>query len=89
MAQVVEVDEVGRLTLTEEVIGRVPPHTRYVAEPVGESIVLRRADVPLGIPVEPVGGTDYMARWDDLAEKVGRAWHSDLTAAEAVSEMRR
>ena len=32
---------------------------------------------------------DYEARWDELSPRVSRAWRSDRSAVELVTEMRR
>jgi hypothetical protein len=42
---------------------------------------------PAHVKVEPA--SDWEARWDALAEEVGRAWKSEKSAVEILSEMRR
>jgi len=42
---------------------------------------------PASVEVEPV--SDWEARWDALAQKVSRAWKSDKSAVEILTEMRR
>jgi len=32
---------------------------------------------------------EWLAKWDDLARKVSRAWKSDKSAVDTVIEMRR
>jgi hypothetical protein len=63
---------------------------------LGETITLVSSEgMPLAVVVslkpaseaEPV--SDWEARWDALAQKVSRAWKSDKSAVEILTEMRR
>lgn len=85
MTQVVEVNENGVLSLPPEAIGNRAPHTRYLVEAHGNTLVLRPADQA----VPPTRGTDLMAQWRRLAQDVSRAWQGDQSAVETLSEMRR
>jgi hypothetical protein len=40
-----------------------------------------------GAEVEPAA--DWEKEWEELAEEVGRAWKSEKSAVETLSEMRR
>jgi len=42
---------------------------------------------PAHVEVEPA--SDWEARWDALAQEVSRAWKSDKSAVEILTEMRR
>lgn len=88
MSHVLEVNDAGAITLPREVVGNAPPHTRYVVDHDGPNIVLRRADTGISRETRDEA-SEYMAQWDALAEDVDRAWKSDLSATEAVAEMRR
>ena len=63
---------------------------------LGETITLVSSEgTPLAVVVslKPVAETlpasDWEAQWEALAEKVGRAWKSEKSAVEILSEMRR
>ena len=65
---------------------------------LGETITLVSSEgTPLAIVVSlkpaPVAETppasDWEAQWEVLAEEVGRAWKSEKSAIETLSEMRR
>ena len=63
----------------------------------GETITLVSSEgTPLAVvvslksaPVEIEPVSDWEARWDALAQKVSRAWRSDKSAVEILTEMRR
>jgi hypothetical protein len=38
---------------------------------------------------EPQAISDWMEQWDALAREIGKAWKSDKSAVEILSEMRR
>ena len=64
---------------------------------LGETITLVGSEgVPVAVivslkpaPVEVESASDWEARWDALAEEVGRAWKGEKSAVEVLSEMRR
>jgi antitoxin (DNA-binding transcriptional repressor) of toxin-antitoxin stability system len=57
---------------------------------VGSEGVPRALLVSLkSVPRETQTDTDWEARWDALARQVGRAWKSEKSAVEILSEMRR
>ena len=65
---------------------------------LGETITLVNSEgTPLAVVVSlkpaPVAETpsvsDWEAQWEALAEEVGRAWKSEKSAIETLSEMRR
>ena len=53
----------------------------------GTPLVIVVSLKPAPVEVEPI--SDWEARWDALAEEVGRAWKSEKSAIETLSEMRR
>lgn len=64
---------------------------------LGETITLTGLEgAPLAVmvslkpaPVETISDLDWRARWDELAQKISRAWKSDKGAVETLAEMRR
>ena len=65
---------------------------------IGETITLLGAEgAPVAVVVslkptptaETPPDSDWLAQWEALAEEVGRAWQSDKSAVEVLSEMRR
>jgi len=64
---------------------------------LGETITLVSSEgTPLAVivslkpaPVEAEPASDWEARWDALAQKVSRAWKSEKSAVEILTEMRR
>ena len=64
---------------------------------LGETITLVSSEgTPLAVvvslkpaPAEVEPTSDWEARWDALAQKVSRAWKSEKSAVEILSEMRR
>ena len=70
-----------------EVLGGPEPETPYIAEAAGSEVILHR---------ETSSGTSgaeswesWLKDWDELSQQIGELWHSDKSAAEVVSEMRR
>ena len=64
---------------------------------LGETITLVSSEgTPLAVvvslkpaPVEGEPASDWEARWDALAQKVSRAWKSNKSVVEILTEMRR
>jgi hypothetical protein len=64
---------------------------------LGETITLVNADgQPLAILVgvssaseQPSPTSDWRARWEDLARRVGQAWKTEQSAIDTLTEMRR
>ncbi len=83
MTRVIEVSESGTLVIPRELVGNARPHTQYEVEADGEVLLLRRT----GEERSKVSVTGR--EWSPLAEEIGRAWKSEKSAAEVVSEMRR
>ena len=40
-------------------------------------------------PAQPLSMSDWRARWETLAQRVGQAWQTDQSAIETLAEMRR
>ena len=65
--------------------------------PAGESVTVVGADgKPVAMlytvkpPREPgMSDEEWFAKWEELAKRVSRAWKSDKSAVEILSEMRR
>ena len=62
----------------------------------GESATLTRPDgnpvavlVSLAPPMQGAPSGDWMEKWNALAQRIGRAWTSDKSAVDLLSEMRR
>ena len=64
---------------------------------LGETITLvDTAGQPLAIlvgvssaPTQPLSMSDWRARWETLAQRVGQAWQTDQSVVETLAEMRR
>jgi len=97
MAQVIEVDETGRLMLPPEVLGEVKPYSRYTVETVGTKLIVEPVSPPnISPPNEEELFTEakltpdeWMRQWNELSERISKVWNTDKSAAEIISEMRR
>jgi prevent-host-death family protein len=64
---------------------------------LGETVTLVNSEgTPVAVlislkstPNKPQLVSDWMAEWDALAQKISRAWKSDKSAVEILTEMRR
>lgn len=92
MTRIIEADEAGRLVLPLEVLGEVRPHARYTVEMVGTKMILEPVPAPneeeLFTQEKPTP-EEWMRQWNELSERIGKVWHTDKSAAEIISEMRR
>ena len=89
MGQIIEADEAGRLTLPPETLGGGKPHSRYRVEALGSKLTVEPFSQEALFTQEPLTPEEWMRQWDELSERISKAWDSDKSAAEIVSEMRR
>ena len=85
MGLVIETDESGRLVLPAEMLGDVPPRSRFVVEAVGANLTVKPE------PTEEQRRQAYekwKREWDSLTEEITAAWNTDQSAAEMIAEMR-
>jgi hypothetical protein len=65
MAQIIQADQNGALTVPAEVVGPVPPGARYSVEPLGDVVILRR---------EPSDASEW---WETTTPAQRVAWLED------------
>jgi hypothetical protein len=64
MTQILEVDEQGALYLPPELLGDVPPHTRFVVEVQGNTLTLRpQQSAPFWATATPQERANAFLRW--------------------------
>jgi len=85
MTKILEVNDDGTLLIPADLLGGVGSRKRYVAESAGQGLLLR----PEPGSAEKPAPDEWWRQWDSLAERIGRSWSSDATAAQAVEETRR
>ncbi len=89
MVQVIETDEIGRLTLSPELLGEVRPHSRYTVETTGSRLIVEREAAEAQANTPKLTPDEWLRQMQELAAEVGKVWPKDLSAADVISEMRR
>ncbi len=90
MTMVLEVDELGAITIPPDMLGEPAPHARYVISSCGDTLVLEpETKGPTKRTHRELTSDEWDAEWADFSKRVTQAWTSDKSAVEIVSEMRR
>lgn len=84
MMDVLEVSENGTLTLPAEMLGDAAPRTQFRVERREGGLLVNPLDAQPEISPE-----EWLEEWDKFTDAVTKAWKSDKSAVEIVSEMRR
>lgn len=67
MSEIVELDERGAIQLPRDVLASVQPHTRFVLEVLGETIVLRPVTgLPFWQTATPLERAEAVRQWAAL-----------------------
>lgn len=86
--RVIEADEQGRLIIPAEMLADARPHNRFVVETTGSSILVQ-PEIPSPPESKPkLTPAEWIREWRELAEDVGKAWQSDKSGLEELTDMR-
>ena len=66
MSQVVELDEQGALLLPPDVLARVRPHTRFLVEVQGETLLLHPEEPSTQTMLSPTAHAEAIRHWASL-----------------------
>jgi hypothetical protein len=66
MNQIVEIDERGVIQLPDDLLATVKPHTRFLLEIDGATLILRPEEQPFWSTASPVERAEAVRRWAAL-----------------------
>ena len=86
MATTIPVESLGKEL--KDLLERIPAGEAVtVIRPDGQPVAMLYAVKPHSEPM--MSDDELFAQWDELAQRVSKAWKSDKSALEILSEMRR
>ena len=104
MTRILQTNEDGELLIPADLLNGAAPNQRYRAESAGKTLILRPESAS-GKPEQrrsnehspemptksrqKLSSAEWESEWKVFSDQVTKAWPSDISAVDVVSEMRR